>query len=170
MEPAAQLSEIATSSYNPGTTLTFLKVCGICSLEDGRVCADLGVDAVGLLLEKRPGEIAQSSDRISVAAAKTFVGYVRSQVLPVLLIHETNVAAISELCNVIQPGALQVQSELAPSQLLGLKAVVPPPIDYQDLPRRRRRDDRRSDARYRRILPLWFRRCGAPRLPSGRKR
>lgn len=103
----------------------FVKVCGVCNSEDAEICADAGVDAIGLLLQKRPGDESADSDRIGVITARTLVASFQARLMTVLLIHKTDPREISELCSEIRPKALQIQSRVQPKQLLELKTLFP---------------------------------------------
>src|SRR5687768_8520650 len=103
----------------------FVKVCGVCNSEDAQICADAGVDAIGLLLRKRPGDESAETDRISVITAQTLVASFQARLITVLLIHKTDLKEISELCSEIRPKALQIQSKVPPKQLLELKTLFP---------------------------------------------
>jgi phosphoribosylanthranilate isomerase len=107
------------------TTRTFVKICGICNLEDAQVCAAAGVDAVGFLLEKQPGRKEPESDRLSVTEAKALVAALPSGLIPVLLVHKSDVDAIVELCEEIRPRALQIQVSVEPRLLLELRERRP---------------------------------------------
>jgi phosphoribosylanthranilate isomerase len=103
----------------------FLKVCGISNSEDAQLCADAGVDAIGMLLRKQPGEAPADTDRISVRTAQTLVASYGPRLTTVLLVHKTELKEISELYSNIRPKALQIQSKVPPEELLALKALFP---------------------------------------------
>lgn len=105
---------------------TFVKVCGIANIEDARLCAELGVDAVGLLLDKsNDGPKRADSDRLSIADAAALVSILPHHVIPVLLVHETAIESVLHLAESIGPRALQIQQPIEPQDVLRLRAQLP---------------------------------------------
>lgn len=106
-----------------GVSRPFIKICGICNLEDAAVCAQADVDAVGILLETTQSRGNPNSERLSIAEAKKLVASFPSSLKAVLLIHETDTAVVSDLCAEIKPHALQIQQSIQPKSLLELRKM-----------------------------------------------
>lgn len=104
-----------------GASRPFIKICGICNLEDAAVCANANVDAVGILLETAHSRDKPNSERMSVAKAKQLVASISPTLKAVLLIHETDAELISDVCAEIKPHVLQIQKSIHPNNLLKLK-------------------------------------------------
>lgn len=104
---------------------TFIKICGITTLADAALCATLGVNAVGILLQKKPGEREAHSDQLTVEEATVLVAGLPRSLIPVLLVHAIEVEKILEHCARISPGALQVQKPVSASDLRRVKQAFP---------------------------------------------
>jgi len=107
------------------TTDPWIKICGICNAEDAAVCADAGVDAIGLLLEKSTVHPSGYSNRLSVPVAQTLNRRFPPNLLPVLLLGTGEAGNPVELVRALQPGAVQLQRLAEPAAAAALRAQFP---------------------------------------------
>lgn len=116
---------MATFAQTFSSTRQFIKICGLTNLQDAAVCAELEVSAVGILLQK-PGSMPDPhDDRLTVAEAAKLISRLPRSLTPVLLVHETQVERVLELCAQLSPGALQIQKSLSPEELIRVKREFP---------------------------------------------
>jgi phosphoribosylanthranilate isomerase len=104
---------------------TFVKICGISNLDDARICAAAGADAVGIFLEKGSGLHSPDSDRISITAASALVRCLPPGLASVLVMHTDDAEVIGNICLQIFPNAVQLQKDIGRSQLSAIKRQVP---------------------------------------------
>ena len=111
----------STSSAGRG----FVKICGVTNVDDANLCAQLGADAIGMLLTK-PGQSRESgSDRLDRTGAAALAAALPAGLKSVLLVHATDLDEMLALADEIQPSALQVQRAVAPETLLRVKESFP---------------------------------------------
>lgn len=105
----------------------FIKVCGLTNLSDAALCTELGVNAVGFLLQPEDAQKPRSDDedRLSIADAISLVAGLPNGLLPVLLLHTVELATILKYCETIRPGALQVQKPVSPTDLAQVRKAFP---------------------------------------------
>ena len=87
-----------------------VKICGIRRLEDALLAAELGADAVGLLV----GQRHNSPDFIAADLASRIAGKLPAPVEAVLVTHVTEVDEIEKLLRQTGITAVQLHSEIAP--------------------------------------------------------
>ena len=100
----------------------YVKICGIRRHEDALIAAELGADAIGLLV----GQKHNSPDFVSVTVARDIS---RALPLSVEAVLVTHIKEIDELERLLQEGdimTVQLQSEIAPSSVEGLRGPLPP--------------------------------------------
>lgn len=103
----------------------FIKVCGVCNVEDALLCADLGVNAIGIILTKPNCPRKPGSDRLEPDEAATLVTQLPDKLKTVLLVHEVDFEEICRLAEKIKPNALQIQGDVKPNMLLKVKKQFP---------------------------------------------
>jgi phosphoribosylanthranilate isomerase len=104
----------------------FIKVCGVCTVDDVLLCAQLGATAIGLILIKPGVPRKPGSDRLERHEAATLAAVALTlQLDSVLLIHTTALGEISELVHEIKPTTLQIQTPLSPESLRLIKRQHP---------------------------------------------
>lgn len=105
----------------------FIKICGLTNLADAALCTELGVNAVGFLLQPEDAQKPRSDDedRLSIADAVSLVAGLPNGLLPVLLLHTVELATILKYCETIRPGALQVQKPVSPTDLAQVRKAFP---------------------------------------------
>ncbi len=106
-------------------TQIFIKICGLCSVQDALTCASHGVNAVGMLLRPSDAQRKPNSDRLSVEEAAFLVSQLPPNLLSVLLVHSRSMEEIFRMCADIGPSALQIQKEVAPQELSALRNRLP---------------------------------------------
>lgn len=112
---------IFTTSAKKG----FVKICGVCSVDDAILCAKLGADAIGMLLTKPGGSREPGSDRLERAEAAKLVASLPDGLNSVLLVHAVDLEEIIELAAEIRPNALQVRGPVNPEALRRVKERFP---------------------------------------------
>ena len=86
-----------------------IKICGIRTPEDGLAAAQLGADAIGVLV----GQAHPSPDFISAAAARRILQGLPPLVSGVLVSHVSDPALLSALIQEVRPAAVQIHSPMA---------------------------------------------------------
>ena len=99
----------------------YVKICGIRRHEDALIAAELGADAIGLLV----GQRHNSPDFISAAVAREISRTLPPSVEAVLVTHITEVDEIERL--LLQSGitTVQLHSEIAPGSVERLRGRLP---------------------------------------------
>ncbi|HJX82852.1 MAG TPA: phosphoribosylanthranilate isomerase [Candidatus Angelobacter sp.] len=110
-----------------GTKIVKVKVCGIATLKDLELAIVAGADAVGFLVHRNEGEGSSVplQHRLTWRAARELVSAVPGNVTSVLLIHTSNPDVIAELCQQINPSAIQIQTNVSDSDLAVVKTQFP---------------------------------------------
>src|SRR6266496_4162464 len=99
----------------------YVKICGIRRQEDALIAAELGADAIGLLV----GQRHKSPDFISAAVARDISRALPPSVEAVLVTH---IEEIDELERLLQQSGIttvQLHSEIAPSSVERLRGRLP---------------------------------------------
>jgi phosphoribosylanthranilate isomerase len=99
----------------------YVKICGVRRQEDALLAAELGADAIGLLV----GQKHNSLDFISGTVARDIARALPPSVEAVLVTH---IKAIDELERLLQQSeitTIQLHSEIAPSSVEGLRGRIP---------------------------------------------
>src|SRR6266480_2385669 len=91
----------------------YVKICGIRRHEDALIAAELGVDAIGLLV----GQRHNSPDFISVAVAREISRNLPPSVEAVLVTHIEDVDELERLLQQSEITTVQLHSEIAPSSV-----------------------------------------------------
>lgn len=112
------------SSLGVARKSRFIKICGITNLEDATLCADLGVDALGVLLTLPGREAAPGSDRLNERDAAALIAQLPRSILSCLLVHTNEVNEVIRLARDLSPVALQVQAAIAPDELCRIRAAT----------------------------------------------
>lgn len=97
---------------------TRIKFCGITNVEDALDAAELGADAVGLIIG------AESKRRISTAAAREIVQALPPYVMPVALIMDAPRDEIKRLADEAGVDTVQLHGKEPPSLVEGLKGLT----------------------------------------------
>lgn len=103
----------------------FIKVCGVCNLADANICAESGVNAIGILLAKPDGPRRPHSDRMDPVEAAALVTALPLGLHSVLLVHSLNLDVVEAVDERIAPTALQVQAPIPPEDLRKFKNHQP---------------------------------------------
>jgi len=98
-----------------------LKVCGIRREEDAVLAAELGADAIGLLV----GQQHPSPDFISEQSAAGIARMLPSKTKAVLVTHVPDVDEIERLLRETEIATVQLHSEILPDAVQELKARLP---------------------------------------------
>jgi phosphoribosylanthranilate isomerase len=98
-----------------------VKICGIRRLEDALLAAELGADAVGLLV----GQRHNSPDFITADLARQISGTLPPSVEAVLVTHITEVGKIELLLRQTGITAVQLHSEITPASVANLRMRLP---------------------------------------------
>ena len=99
----------------------YVKICGIRRHEDALIAAELGVDAIGLLV----GQRHNSPDFISVAVAREISRNLPPSVEAVLVTHITEVDEIERLLRQSGITTVQLHSEIAADSVANLRERFP---------------------------------------------
>ena len=94
-----------------------VKICGITSIHDARLAADVGANYVGVLVDVAVSERTRSTTQASEIANG-------SPIPTVLLLYNRTTSDIQEIVSQIQPFALQLLGQESPQQVEALKATV----------------------------------------------
>jgi phosphoribosylanthranilate isomerase len=99
----------------------YVKICGIRRQEDALIAAELGADAIGLLV----GQKHNSPDFISATVARDIARALPPSVEAVLVTHVEDVDEIERLLQQSEITTIQLHSEIAPSSVEGLRGQLP---------------------------------------------
>jgi phosphoribosylanthranilate isomerase len=99
----------------------YVKICGIRRQEDALLAAELGADAIGLLV----GQRHNSPDFISATVAMDIARALPPSVEAVLVTHVEDVDEIERLLQQSEITTIQLHSEIAPSSVEGLRGRLP---------------------------------------------
>jgi phosphoribosylanthranilate isomerase len=99
----------------------YVKICGIRRQEDALIAAELGADAIGLLV----GQRHNSPDFISPAVAKDIARALPPSVKAVLVTHIEEIDELERLLQQSEITTIQLHSGIAPSSVERLRGRVP---------------------------------------------
>ena len=99
----------------------YVKICGIRRHEDALIAAELGADAIGLLV----GQRHNSPDFISVTVARDISRALPPSVEAVLVTHIEEIDELERLLQQSEITTVQLHSEIAPSSVGGLRGRLP---------------------------------------------
>ena len=99
----------------------YVKICGIRRHEDALIAAELGADAIGLLV----GQRHKSPDFISATVARDISRALPPSVEAVLVTHVEDVDEIERLLQQSEITTIQLHGEIAPSSVEGLRDRIP---------------------------------------------
>ena len=99
----------------------YVKICGIRRQEDALLAAELGPDAIGLLV----GQKHNSPDFISAALASDIARALPPSVEAVLVTHVEDVDELERLLQESEITTVQLHSEIAPSSVESLRGRLP---------------------------------------------
>ncbi|URK88556.1 hypothetical protein LP421_15970 [Rhizobium sp. RCAM05350] len=103
----------------------FIKICGITTVEDAAVCADLDVDAIGILLE-RPGKSPKAgSARLPVELAAAISSSIRGKCQVFTLIHTERPDLLDNYARIIQPDVMQMCLDISSPTLMQFREKWP---------------------------------------------
>jgi phosphoribosylanthranilate isomerase len=108
-----------------GTHQHFIKICGVTRSEDALLCSQLGVSAIGILVEQPNTTKKPGSCRMSLGDAAELVASLPVGLLPIMLVHTTDLPTIVAQCERVRPRALQIQVALHITELTSLKNQRP---------------------------------------------
>jgi phosphoribosylanthranilate isomerase len=99
----------------------YVKICGIRWQEDALIAAELGADAIGLLV----GQRHNSPDFISATVARDIARALPSSVEAVLVTHVEDLDDLERLLQQSEITTVQLHSEIAPSDVERLRGRLP---------------------------------------------
>ena len=99
----------------------YVKICGIRRQEDALVAAELGADAIGLLVARRHN----SPDFISATVARDISRTLPPSVEAVLVTHVEDIDELERLLQQSEITTVQLHSEIAPGSVERLRGRVP---------------------------------------------
>ena len=99
----------------------YVKICGIRRQEDALLAAELGADAIGLLV----GQKHNSPDFISATVARDISRALPPSVEAVLVTHVEDVDEIERLLQQSEITTIQLHGEIVPSSVEGLRDRIP---------------------------------------------
>jgi phosphoribosylanthranilate isomerase len=99
----------------------YVKICGIRRQEDALLAAELGADAIGLLV----GQKHNSPDFISAIVARDISRALPPSVEAVLVTHVEDVDELERLLQESEITTVQLHSEIAPSSVESLRGRLP---------------------------------------------
>jgi phosphoribosylanthranilate isomerase len=99
----------------------YVKICGIRRQEDALIAAELGADAIGLLV----GQKHNSPDFVSATVARDIARALTPSVEPVLVTQVEDVVELERLWQESEITTVQLHSEIAPSSVEGLRGRIP---------------------------------------------
>ena len=99
----------------------YVKICGIRRREDALIAAELGADAIGLLV----GQRHNSPDFISAAVARDIACALPPSAEAVVVTHVEDVDELERLLQQSEITTVQLHSEIAPSSVEGLRGRLP---------------------------------------------
>ena len=99
----------------------YVKICGIRRQEDALIAAELGADAIGLLV----GQRHNSPDFISATVARDISRALPPSVEAVLVTHVEDLDELERLLQQSEIRAIQLHSEIAPSSVERLRDRLP---------------------------------------------
>jgi phosphoribosylanthranilate isomerase len=99
----------------------YVKICGIRRQEDALLAAELGADAIGLLV----GQKHNSPDFVSATVARDISRALPPSVEPVLVTHVKDVDELERLLQESEITTVQLHSEIAPGSVRGLRHRLP---------------------------------------------
>jgi phosphoribosylanthranilate isomerase len=91
--------------------MTCVKICGVTSVEDARLCSDAGVDAIGLNFA------AESPRRVSLEVARAIVQALPPNVLSVGVFVDADYAELMRVKRAVGLACLQLHGDEAPELL-----------------------------------------------------
>src|SRR5437016_670922 len=99
----------------------YVKICGIRRQEDALMAAELGADAIGLLV----GQRHNSRDFISATVARDISRALPPSVEAVLVTHVEEIDELERLLQQSEITTIQLHSEIAPSSVERLRGRLP---------------------------------------------
>ena len=99
----------------------YVKICGIRRREDALIAAELGADAIGLLV----GQKHRSPDFISATVARDISRTLPPSVEAVLVTHVEDIDELERLLQQSEITTVQLHSEIAPGSVERLRGRVP---------------------------------------------
>jgi phosphoribosylanthranilate isomerase len=99
-----------------------VKVCGVRREEDALLAAELGADAIGLLVGPRHRSPDFISEQLARRIARSLSG---SKAKPVLVTHVPEVDEIERLLRGSEIAAVQLHSQILPDEIQELKRQLP---------------------------------------------
>jgi len=99
----------------------YVKICGIRRQEDALIAAQLGADAIGLLV----GQKHNSPDFVSAIVARDISRALPPSVEAVLVTHIKEIDELERLLQESEITTVQLHSEIAPSSVEGLRGRLP---------------------------------------------
>jgi len=107
----------------------YVKICGIRRQADALLAAELGADAIGLLV----GQKHDSPDFISATVARDISRALPPSVEAVLVTHVEDVQELERLLQQSEITAIQLHSEIAPSSVERLRHRLPHPKIFKSV-------------------------------------
>jgi phosphoribosylanthranilate isomerase len=104
---------------------TFVKICGVCNLEDALTCASAGANAIGILLQRADRQYDSTSDKISIEMAVELVRMLPIDLKAICLIHKNDRKFIFNILEIIRPWGAQFQKPIEPAALAEIKEKHP---------------------------------------------
>ncbi|MBC8011545.1 MAG: phosphoribosylanthranilate isomerase [Burkholderiales bacterium] len=107
---------------SPLPPLPRVKICGIRRLQDARLAAEAGADAIGLLV----GQKHPSGDFIEPETAAAIVALCPPFITPVLVTHVDDPVAVHALARDLGVSTIQIHSDMPPEDVSRLRALGGP--------------------------------------------
>lgn len=101
--------------------LAYVKICGITSPQDVKVCLEAGADALGFLV----GLAYPSEDQLSSEAAAALIRQVPPFVSTVLVTHRTALDDVRALCSHVSASILQLHGDFPLDRVPELRGAFP---------------------------------------------
>ncbi len=89
---------------------SFIKICGVTSIDDATLVRDAGADAFGLI-------VAPSSRRVTTSLARSIAGALRASILCVLVTRDLSEIEILRAVDEVAPDGVQLHDPVSPSLL-----------------------------------------------------
>ena len=87
---------------------SFVKICGVTSIDDASLVHDAGADALGLI-------VAPSRRQVTVPTAREVAAWARERITSVLVVRELNDDAILDAVDRVRPDVVQLHDPISPA-------------------------------------------------------
>jgi len=98
-----------------------VKICGITSLDEAKLCIDAGADALGFLV----GITHLAEDKIDKKKAREIIEKIPPYVSTVAVTHLTDAEEVIDLCRFINVSTVQIHNTMSPEDVVRIKRAAP---------------------------------------------